>query len=613
MQKNDTEKIRFLYRLNKKIWLPIGMLFLTFITSILIAIFIEQNNQVEPDMVWQFISDNQHIFWFSVLAIFTITSALSALSNSVLVGNGVMFAIAYVVMYINAQKMLWRDMPLLPEDVMMLSNPGEMATMIDVGEVIATISVVAMTIIGATIISRLLKKKLNFPNWRDKKSYIPRIVVFVTGVIVIGLLTAPVRHLDGNGSYADLVFPQTRIIVWNQKENYKQNGFILGFVYNLQLRSMDEPEGYCREKIAEIVAKYKEKAEQDKSKTVETGDVNVVYIMSESFADPEKLKSIFPYDGPDPIPFTRSIMSKYTSGQISSPSFGGGTSDVEFEALTGWSMYPVDAVPYTHILSRRANFPSIVSTLKSNEYDATAMHVFSGTMYKRNIVYNNLGFDKFIDDTGVDYFGENVYNDKISDRYAFNEILKTLDSNEKKQFVFMVTMQNHMPYNPATVNNYDITPDVDDITRDKINAYMSLLNESDNAMKDFITKIEKSDKKTIVVFWGDHLPGVYTNFPADKVTKQYQTPIFIYDNFGLKRRNLGIISPIFINNQILSAIGVKKAPVNYLLDDLKSAHSVINRSIGDVINNSKILDDYILIEYDMLSGDRYSEEFGFFD
>ncbi|WP_368734113.1 sulfatase-like hydrolase/transferase, partial [Bacillus subtilis] len=62
---------------------------------------------------------------------------------------------------------------------------------------------------------------------------------------------------------------------------------------------------------------------------------NIIFFMNETFWDPTNLDVKF---SEDPMKNTRRLMEEYPSGQILSPSFGGETANVEFEALTSYSM-----------------------------------------------------------------------------------------------------------------------------------------------------------------------------------------------------------------------------------------------------------------------------------
>ena len=94
----------------------------------------------------------------------------------------------------------------------------------------------------------------------------------------------------------------------------------------------------------------------------------------------------------DPIPFTRRLMASTTSGAMLAQNIGGGTANMEFEALTGMSMSqlpPQLRVPYQSLVPRFATFPSAVEWLKREGHRAIAIHPFTTEMYRRRDVYRD--------------------------------------------------------------------------------------------------------------------------------------------------------------------------------------------------------------------------------
>ena len=82
--------------------------------------------------------------------------------------------------------------------------------------------------------------------------------------------------------------------------------------------------------------------------------LNVVVVLSEALSDPTLVPGVGLDE--DPIPFTRRLMATTTSGAMLSPQVGGGTANMEFEALTGLSLSQCQAQltsPYPRCGARR--------------------------------------------------------------------------------------------------------------------------------------------------------------------------------------------------------------------------------------------------------------------
>src|SRR5699024_4568534 len=129
---------------------------------------------------------------------------------------------------------------------------------------------------------------------------------------------------------------------WSQPRNYKENGFIAGFLSNLNATPIDLPSNYSKETIEKISQKYKlESIEKNKDKSNIKSDNNIIYIMNESFSDTFNLEGNT--SNKDPIPNSREIVKQTQSGTLLVPGFGGGTATNEFQVLTGVSLEPLSS------------------------------------------------------------------------------------------------------------------------------------------------------------------------------------------------------------------------------------------------------------------------------
>ena len=67
-------------------------------------------------------------------------------------------------------------------------------------------------------------------------------------------------------------------------------------------------------------------------------------------------------------------------------------------------------------------------------------------------------------------------------------------------------MQNHMPY----AGRYDDPVRIKEPRHSgTLGQYVRGLTHSDDALRSFIGRLEKSEEKTVVVMYGDHFPSAY--------------------------------------------------------------------------------------------------------
>ena len=116
---------------------------------------------------------------------------------------------------------------------------------------------------------------------------------------------------------------------------------------NTQYIVPDKPGGYSESLVNKTVSQI------EKNESENAVRPNIIYLMSESYADISLCKNVIFYD--DIFAATEVLKEHYVSGTLLGQQFGGGTCNSEFEVLTGFSManLPLDV----HLISN-------ISTMK---------------------------------------------------------------------------------------------------------------------------------------------------------------------------------------------------------------------------------------------------------
>ena len=564
----------------------------------------------------EFLSKNPKIAEYSQIITILVSFLFVGIFRNWRISMSILFSLATIVMYINTEKMASRNTPFLPEDLAMSGEAGGLASMINFGRFSNMLFMIVVIIIITIIANKISKKIWHFKFSKKQKIaiFIPQAALILICAHFLNLHTLEIRNLSGKGTFIKVENLETSIDFTDQAYNYQTNGFILATISNLQAKTQKQPEGYSKEAVQKIVQKYKKIAEEKNKNRKKLSDekVNVVYVMSESFIDPKLGKHLYDYGNKEPIPYTQEIKKSQSSGWAASSEYGGGTANVEFEALTGLSNFFLNSIPYTSIVPANKDTPSIVKNFNENGYKTVAMHPYNRNMYRREVVYPNLGFQEY---KSADNFKNNskIDNSKyISDESAFNEVLAELKNSQKPKFIHLVTMQNHMPYeeNAYSEHNFSVNaknganPD----NTKTIRAYLEGISRSDKAMKNFISEIKKLNEKTIVVFWGDHWPGIYGEMFEKELNKNdiRRTPLFVYSNFAKEKQDLGTSSLIYNQILALNAFDSKLSPFQYLLSDLREKYPTLTKQFVKANEKSDILKDFEMIEYDILSGNKYS-------
>lgn len=559
---------------------------------------------------------NPKIAVYSQIATILVSFLFVGIFRNWRISMGILFSLATIVMYINTEKMASRNTPFLPEDLAMSGEAGGLASMINLERFLNMLFTIVVIIIITIIVNKISKKIWHFKFSKKQKIaiFIPQIALILICAHFLNLHTLEIRNLSGKGTFIKVENLETSIDFTDQAYNYRTNGFILATISNLQTKTQKQPEGYSKDSVQKIVQKYQKIAEENNKNRKKLSDekVNVVYVMSESFIDPKLGKHLYDYGNKEPIPYTQEIKKSQSSGWAASSEYGGGTANVEFEALTGLSNFFLNSIPYTSIVPANKDTPSIVKNFNENGYKTIAMHPYNRNMYRREVVYPNLGFQEY---KSADGFKNNSKIDSskyISDESAFNEVLAELKNSQKPELIHLVTMQNHMPYEENAYSEHNFSVNAKNGANPEnaktVQAYLEGISRSDKAMKNFLSEIEKLNEKTIVVFWGDHWPGIYGEMFEKELNKNdiRRTPLFVYSNFKKEKQDLGTSSLIYNQILALNAFNSKLSPFQYLLSDLREKYPALTKQFVKTDEKSDILKDFEMIEYDILSGNKYS-------
>src|SRR5699024_8065231 len=228
-------------------------------------------------------------------------------------------------------------------------------------------------------------------------------------------------------------------------------------------------------------------------KSNDTFESNIIFIMSESFSDPLSINNFSV--NKDPIPYTRMIMENSISGEALSQTYGRSTSNSEFEALTTMaleSLAPNVNSPFVEATNTLSSVPSLPKRFKNSGMNTTAIHPYSPNWYRRSEAYDYLGFENFLHENNMKNKSTIENNNYISDKSAYQEVIDTLSQTPGNDFIHLVTMQNHTPYD-------DIYSDIEfksDGAGDLGNGYLQGINYSDQALEFLIDELNKRDDET---------------------------------------------------------------------------------------------------------------------
>lgn len=503
--------------------------------------------------------------------------------------------------WVNYYKILFRNDPLLFEDLSLISESRAMAERYNIvltKEMKITIIFIIVLIVFSAVLFRKGIKSL----WIRPAGAVVIIVLFFVGI---------------KGIYSSAeVYQRTENIAlinrWSGTQMYISKGFVYPFLNSIQYSIMKEPEGYSVKETEADLDNY------EYSDIPEEKKVNVISIMLEAYNDFSKFPQIeYNVDVYEPL---HNIQDEAYSGELVTNIFAAGTVDTERSFLTG----------YTQLPSFRKKTNSYPWYFKEQGYTVEGSHPCYEWFYNRQNINENLGFENY-------YFYENCYSDLAGgeiagDKILFPDIIQKYEENKKSgkpYFNFSVTYQNHGPYSLENEQDTEFVARKEEYTEEEfsiLNNYFAGIYSTNQEILKMIDYFSEEDEPVVVILFGDHNPwlgddnSVYEaldiNLDLDTEAgfyNYYNTPYVIWGNEEAKSvlqnepKGQGEkIGPYFLMNTFFELAGYEGNEFMKVSNELKAkidvVHELYYKEEGKLVmdlskSNNELLKRYQKLEY----------------
>ncbi len=604
-------------------------------------------------------TDGNFVFVLNVILVALLYLMLLMLFNRFWTASIVILAVGIIVAAIEHFKVEIRYEAILPADLGFLgSNTGNMLTFIPAGA-----HVTILVALGAfAVLLALILVLRHFDGRKGRMirtdnlslNLTSRLILLLLPILVFALYCIHVRTTDSLANKFSRALGDTPSM-WDSVYDAQRNGPLVAFTRQLNPKIMDKPSNYSEETMKKVAARYQKEAETiNASRTNNLTDSTVVYVLSESFSDPSRVPGL--KTNKDSMPNIRKIKAGTTSGLMLSSGYGGGTANLEYMGLSGLSMANFESSlssPYQQLVPSQHWTPTI-NQLWGAPVNSLGYHPYESSMYSRATNYKKFGFSHFYTLTGPDvikYQGKIDESPYVSDKSSYDSALEGIKSGKTNKFIQIITMQNHMPYhewyenNDYTAESTTGTPLGDD-EQQSIETYQKGVEITDQATQEFLNELDALDKPVTVVFYGDHLPGIYSSASEDDNNSLalHLTDYFIWSNKasssqGNKASDAAYSSPNFFVAQAADHMNAKVSPYLAFLTEMHSKIAameppVVNKiqgwdripegqniyldqngnpmSTDDFDKETKqLLADYKLIQYDITAGKNYLKDTDF--
>ena len=607
-------------------------------------------------------TDGNFVFVLNVILVALLYLMLLMLFNRFWTASIVILAVGIIVAAIEHFKVEIRYEAILPADLGFLgSNTGNMLTFIPAGA-----HVTILVALGAfAVLLALILVLRHFDGRKGRMirtdnlslNLTSRLILLLLPILVFALYCIHVSTTDSLANKFSRALGDTPSM-WDSVYDAQRNGPLVAFTRQLNPKIMDKPSNYSEETMKKVAARYQKEAETiNASRTNNLTDSTVVYVLSESFSDPSRVPGL--KTNKDSMPNIRKIKAGTTSGLMLSSGYGGGTANLEYMGLSGLSMANFESSlssPYQQLVPGQHWTPTI-NQMWGAPKNSIAFHPYEPSMYSRATNYKKFGFAHFYTLQGDDIIKHRDKIDRspyVSDKATYQSALEDISSTDSNQFIQIITMQNHMPYNDWYADNEfkaTAADGADSLGSDEVTAidtYAKGASITDTETKNFLDELNKLDKPVTVVFYGDHLPGIYETASQDTNNSLalHLTDYFIWSNKasgsqGKKVDNSVYSSPNYFVAQTAEHMNAKVSPYLAFLTLMHKKVSameppVVNKIQGwdripegqdiylDAAGNpmaedefdeqtKQLMTDYKLIQYDITAGKNYLKDTDFMD
>ncbi|WP_416147851.1 LTA synthase family protein [Salipaludibacillus sp. HK11] len=262
-------------------------------------------------------------------------------------------------------------------------------------------------------------------------------------------------------------------------------------------------------------------------------DMNVVTISMESV---ESFVINETVNGEEITPFLNELIDEsFYFDNLYDQAGQGKTSDTEF--MMNNSLYPLGrgAVFHTHDENQLTPLPR---ALQEKGYKTSAYHANDITFYNRDVMYEQLGYDKYYDIEFYDVTDENSVGWGLKDIDFFEQSMEALTESPEPFYATFLTLTNHFPYE---LDPEDHFIDPFDSESDIVNRYFPAVRYTDEAIRILFEEMKEAGlyENTMFVIYGDHYGIAESHYEElssylgyevtdDEATKLDRVPVIIH-------------------------------------------------------------------------------------
>ncbi|MDO4502944.1 MAG: LTA synthase family protein [Coriobacteriia bacterium] len=458
------------------------------------------------------------------------------------VAYGVFLGICLVIGVMNHYITIFKEAPVLPSDVLAVGTAAQVSGGYDyTPDWTVIVSFALLILLVAALVLVVPKMKLT----RNLVLANLALALLTGGLCAHQILDYDIKQNTG-----------CKVDVWYVADSYKAQGTLLCFMQRAQELDVDPPQGYSDDAVRQLLGTDQKaqgenaaasgdspstgKTAAGKASATDKAPV-VLCIMNETFTDLTLFDELAGQESAYPATYYQLAKESLLSGYTYVSAYAGGTCNSEFEFLTGMSCGNLGGGVYPYMLYSMDKTENLARWFKSQGYATTAMHPCPASNWRRDVVYQQLGFDRFVDIK--DFPNAPALREKTTDKATYEKILELLEEDPSTpQFLFDITYQNHSGYGSGLVpEELQVHATINGAENDQMNEYLSVLQVADRDLGWFVDQLRDLDRPVTLCFFGDHGPNLIGDLlhfdedvtgseQANQIQKKYTTPYLIWTN-----------------------------------------------------------------------------------
>ncbi|RYD14881.1 MAG: LTA synthase family protein [Lysobacteraceae bacterium] len=463
--------------------------------------------------------DGLRLLMLNMVPALALFSLLLALTRRLVLSSWLVLLSIGALYGANTAKLGMLETPLLPADLRFLAEPGPAIELFSKYLHVDALRWMLIAVGAALTVALVRERPLKaLAGWRA--------VVLGAATCVLGASlmagASPWRRMYQS---AEATFQP-----WALTESSVHTGLIGSLLlYHWQIGGGDVPSADRAAALA-LLSAHAPELRAGLANATSAGELpDIVVVQSESLFDPARLQGVLSGRW---LPQFHRLARKSSHGELTVPTFVGGTIRTEFEVLTGAPLASLGGVQYPWLELSLDHYPGIASVLGERGYRRLAVHPNAAAFWNRSRAYPALGFDRFIDGSAFD--PERIVGLFTSDEAMTDRVLEELSDEGPPQFLFAVSMENHGPFDwrpnldQERLAKLPMPEQLDAGGRLWFGNYLYLLDDADRELGRLASALAKRERRTLLLFYGDHLPGlapVYFQLGFDDGRDAAQQPV----------------------------------------------------------------------------------------